>query len=180
MIELQQFCSTDPARPYIHKPFSIGKATFATNGYVCVRVSRVDGAPEQDKPNPGKLFADYFKDEPRGSLEVVLPEIKEDWNECSACGGSGKEHDCLDCHCGECDLCGGEGKNNSARMVKVKVGSAVYNAKYIQQLMALPGLRFPSNPPADAAAGFVFDGGEGLLMPLRWEDETDAIATVKL
>lgn len=180
MIDLQQFCSTDPMRPYLHKPFSIGDYTHATNGHVGVRVPRIEGVPSQEKPDPGKLFAQHFKDEPRGVLDVKLPEIKEDWQDCLRCGGSGKEHDCPSCSCDECDYCDGEGRTNKAPMVKITIGNAIYNAKYIKQLLALPGLKFPVNPPKDAAAGFVFDGGEGFLMPVRWDDATDATATVKL
>lgn len=178
MIDLQQFCSTDRMRPYLHNPFTIGGFTYATNGHVCVRVAPIDGVAKQDKPDPGKLFTQYFKDEPRGALEVAMPEIVEDWQECGYCGGSGKEHDCPDCTCGECTDCDGKGKIKESLTVTISIGNATYDGKYVKQLLDLPGLRFPVSPPKEGAAGFVFAGGEGLLMPLRWDDVTDAAATI--
>lgn len=180
MIDLQQFCSKDQMRPNLHKPFSRGKFTYATEGCIAVRVKRVAVVPEQEKPDPEKLFEQYFKDEPRGILEVTMPDIKEDYQDCRECNGSGKEHSCPDCSCGECEECGGDGRRNSAPMVKIRIGAAIYDAKYIKQVLAMPGVLFPASPPKDAPAGFIFDGGEALLMPMRWTDETDATATVKI
>jgi hypothetical protein len=179
-INLQQFCSKDPMRPYLHKPFSRGKFTYATDGRIAVRVDRIVDIAEQEKPDPEKLFDQYFKDEPRGTLEVAMPEIKEDWQDCRQCGGSGREHDCPACTCGECEECAGNGRINHAPTAKISIGAATYDAKYVKQVLSLPGVRFPVSPPKDAAAGLIFDGGAALLMPMRWDGETEATATVKL
>ena len=180
MIDLQQFCSKDPMRPNLRKPFSRGKFTYATDGRIAVRVPRIADVPEQETPNPEKLFEEYFKDVPRGTIEVTVPEIKDDWQACRECDGSGKEHDCPDCTCGECEDCGGKGRINRSPTVTISIGAATYDARYMKQVLALPGLRFPAAPPKDKPAGFVFEGATGLLMPLRWGSETDATATVNI
>jgi hypothetical protein len=180
MIDLQQFCSKDPMRAYLHKPFSRGRFTYATDGRIAVRVPRLAEVPEQEKPDPEKLFEQYFKEEPRGTIEVAMPEIKDDWQDCRECDGAGKEHDCPDCTCGECEDCGGKGRINRAPTVTISIGAATYDARYVKQVLAMPGVRFPASPPKDSAAGFIFEGGEALLMPMRWDSETDATATVKI
>lgn len=164
-------------RPDLHKPFSRGQYTYATNGHIVVRVSRIADVAEQEKHDLSGLFNLNFKDEPRGVLEVKIPVIKDDWCDCRVCDGRGTEHDCPDCSC-QCDSCNGEGRENKAPTAKITIGDAVYNAKHIQQILELLGLRFPLYPPKDTASWFVFDGGEGLLMPMRWDGETDATAKI--
>ena len=41
--QLQAFCSTDPMRPDLTKPFARAGFTWATDGRVLVRVATIDG-----------------------------------------------------------------------------------------------------------------------------------------
>jgi hypothetical protein len=83
---------------------------------------------------------------------------------CDECAGRGTEHDCPDCNC-DCALCDGTGEITEA--ISVTVRGAIYNTVYIRRIMDLPGLLFSTNPPQVDAARFTFDGGEGLIMPMR-------------
>jgi hypothetical protein len=170
MIDLKQFCSTDRIRFNLHNPFSQGEFTYATDGRVAVRVPRIMDFPEADKPAVSGIFLSYFKDGPKGSIKVDLPEITTGEQDCKECGGTGHEHDCPDCTC-ECDFCDGDGTVPHLAKVCVTIGDALYDAAYIKQILSLPGLKFAEKPSKEDAAPFVFDGGEGILMPMRYAAE---------
>jgi hypothetical protein len=167
MIDLKQFCSTEESRPYLHNPFSRGEYTFATNGHVLVRVPRLEGIAEQEKPAAEKTFSDSYRDGPRGSLiaDISLPEKKQ--TECETCDGRGTEHDCPDCNC-RCDLCEGKGVIDVTTRLYVQIGETYFDGKYISQLMKLPGMRFEAQPAPKRPASFTFDGGDGVLMPVMY------------
>ena len=59
MIDLKPFCSREVGREYLRQPFSFGEWTYATNGYVMVRVPRRDDVPENDKVPKLATFEDY-------------------------------------------------------------------------------------------------------------------------
>lgn len=161
-LNLSVFCSTDPVRPYLHKPFSRGEWTYATNGHICVRVPRRLDAPEQDNPNAEKLFDTISASAMRLLRSIAFPELIS--RECECCGGRGTVHDCPDCAC-DCESCGGDGEVQEK--ASVGIGIADYNAKYVKQLTALPGLVIASDAAPAEPLFFRFDGGEGLLMPMR-------------
>ncbi len=178
MIDLKQFCSIDPLRPYIHKPFSRGEFTYATNGHVCLRVPRIAEYPEQEKPDPTKLFSRHFNDGPKSQITVSIPPHKTILEECEYCDGRGHEHTCPDCTC-ECMHCE-EGMRDVAPKISVHIGNAIFDAKYIRQLLALPGLRFCADPPEREAAPFVFEGGDGIIMPLSSDFESGKFVTATI
>ncbi len=168
MIDLQQFCSDN--RPALKKPFSLGGHTYATDGRIAVRMPRMADFPEADTPPKiEKVFSEYFKEMPMGTINVSLPKIEEQKEECRECVGSGYEHECPDCSC-ECGGCDGEGEVNVEQKVYVQIGTALYNAMFISKLLTLPGVKFPANPPEKDAAPFIFDGGDGMLMPILYGD----------
>jgi hypothetical protein len=123
--DLQKFCSTDSTRVNINKPFSDGDYTYATNGCIIVRVTRIEGVGEQEvfdtlkKIDAGKLFSNipnypYF----------TIPDIPEpSFDTCHKCAGTGKTKTCPECggdgvvmlsnrynhyEC-DCETCGGDG-----------------------------------------------------------------------
>lgn len=177
MIDLKQFCSTDRMRPYLHQPFSRGDFTYSTNGHLCVRVPRMAEYQEQEKPAPEKLFTSYFKDVARGTVAVDLPKVVTNIVDCDTCDGRGTEHYCPDCSC-TCDRCDGEGTVDKTELVTVRIGNATFDAKYLRKLLTLPNFRMDANPPKAEAASFTFEGGEGIWMPMRWEDAATVSATV--
>ena len=171
-IDLTQFCSTDPERPYIHKPFSRAGYTWATTGHILVRVPHDPAVPNGDKLACEKVFDPGFKT-PTLALPVMeIPQPKTD--ECEVCEGRGHAHDCPDCTCAcvECD-----GNGSIAQRQSIAICGVCFDVKYIRKIWALPGL-LVSQPDAAKAMSFSFDGGAGLLMPLSEPWEANFTATV--
>jgi hypothetical protein len=164
MIDLQPFCSTDDTRPYLMKPYSRGEFTYATNNHVLVRVPRRDDAPEHDKaPNVESVFIKFHKGEfvPAPPFDVPAFETTE----CDECaGGTEPAHDCPECEC-ECETCDGTG--SIVEKASLTIRGSIFDAKYIRLLLALPSLELPTTIDAIDAMPFKFEGGDGLLMPMR-------------
>ncbi len=164
--DLQQFCSTDSNRDYIRQPWSRGTYTYATNGHVLIRVPRFEMVAETKKaPGVNKIIS-MAADQtevvvvPCSAAEIPRGEISE----CDECAGRGVLHDCPECAC-QCDECGGTGEEEER--TSVGIFGVPYDAKYIRLLFALPGFKFSAAPPPESGARFVFDDGEGVIMPLR-------------
>lgn len=129
MIDLTAFCSRDPFRTNLARPFTIGVWTYAATGHIAIRVPRRDDVPEN--PEAPKAIVSLFEPGDRLSyapLSVALPEPKN--IRCAACRGRGHgdacgechgtgEHQC-DCeHCQErCGGCGGTGITFSAGTIE--------------------------------------------------------------
>lgn len=165
MINLKQFCSTDKLRPYLHEPFSFGEYTYATNGYILIRVPRLTEYPEVEKA-PAKAAEERFSSravyrmQPLPAYRFPEPEKVK----CSGCDGRGHEHDCPDCTC-ECEDCNGMGWIRER--ISAALGAAVFDAEYLSWIAALPGVIVPTEPSPTKPMPFTFDGGEGVLMPRR-------------
>ena len=181
--------SSDP-REYMRAPFTRGDWTYATNGHIAVRVPKIDGMeilPDKHIPKLEGLFESVCFD-----ACIALPPLPPQ-EECSMCSGTGITYECEECEgdgefengshtytCKECDgsgqveysggiavacrHCGGTGK----KLVKtINVGRSHFDLFYLHLINGLPGARFsPGAGPMDYA-WFVFDGGEGVLMPRR-------------
>ena len=74
-IDLKKFCSKDRKRPPIRKPFSQRGWTYATDGCIAIRVPRRSRIPERkDAPGAERIFNDADN---RGPYKwVPVPEIK--------------------------------------------------------------------------------------------------------
>lgn len=170
MIDLKPFCGTDVYRSYLHQPFSQGDFTYATNGHICMRVPRREDAPEQDKVNPSAMPWDKAQDFAPLPM-LTLPEKSTDIRECDECY-DGYEHDCPDCEC-ICEACHGTNQIDfdSDEKMSVDLFGIPFALRYVRLLMTLPGVQISlvQMPTFDAAKGlaFRFEGGDGLLMPLR-------------
>ena len=161
--ELKRFCGRDPFRPYLDNPISRGEWTYATDGHIAVRVPRTEktiDTPNYYPPIETLPFADaktIFTPVPN----IIFPET--DMRECERCNGRGRQHDCPNCMC-ECENCAGTGMEYE--QVSVGIGAAVFNAKYIALILRLPNLQFAAPQKVDPMM-FRFDGGDGLIMPMR-------------
>lgn len=99
-IDLTKFC--DPQRPVVASPFSAGFYTYATNGYIAVRVARRDGV--NDIPGTAdaierRLVHWYGAMSPfpaASEIAVIIPP-------CPVCSGVGGRFSL------ECDECDGTG-----------------------------------------------------------------------
>lgn len=164
MIDLQPFCSTDPARPYLHQPFSRGEWTYATDGHVLVRVPRRPDIDENAKaPHAERVVEGY----PLLSDLIPLPAIPllgPEYVECRTCQGRCTQHDCPDCS-HDCKACDGKGEIEA--LVSVAIGPAVFGVPLLRLVAALPGVRIPAAPVPGKPMRFLFDGGEGLIAARR-------------
>jgi hypothetical protein len=167
--ELMPFCGAGTLSLAIHSrsnnPWSRGDHTFATNGHIIVRVPRLEGIEENDAaPDVSKALEHGEAKEWFPLSEIKIP--KYSGFVCPECDGSGKEDDeCEKCgHQKNCEGCGGTGKID--RITPVAVGEVSFQAKYLALIKNLPNCRIaPSGP--ETQAQFIFDGGDGSLMPMK-------------
>lgn len=163
MIDLQQFCSTDPGRPALLRPWAVGDKAYASNGHIIVRVRSRADIPESDAaPNAPKLFEAHAVTD-LSPVRISLPAPAE--KECDDCDG-GQVHSCPTCHC-VCPTCNGTMKVADDRYRVVSMRGNLFQEKYIRQLLALPGLRCANSSNQHEPMFFAFDEGDGLLMPVR-------------
>lgn len=183
--------SSDP-REYMRAPFTRGKWTYAMNGHIAVRVPKIDGMeilPDKHAPKLEGLFESVCLDACTCIGLASLPPQEE----CSMCNGTGIAYECEECdgdgefehgsHTYTCRECDGSGQvaygggidiacrhcdgTGVTRRKLMKVGGSHFDLFYLHLINGLPGARFsPGAGPMDCA-WFVFDGGEGVLMPRR-------------
>lgn len=186
-IDLQSFCAKDDVRSYLLQPFVIGGHTYATNGHIAVRVPGGEPDPEQRLPEHVreavlKMFATEYTDfEPLP--QIPAPTTCPDCNgagtveeaECDDCNGAGEfAHGSHEYECKECDGTGTvrdvECNNRDCRggelFQPMRVGAAFFDVRYLHRIAQLPSARIRVVGP-EAFAAFVFDGGEGRVMPCR-------------
>ena len=180
--------SSDP-REYMRAPFTRGDWTYATNGHIAVRVQKIEHVKMLD----GKLLVDIEElfSSSRSDDFVDMPSLPQA-EECPECNGSGVAYKCPQCDgdgefehgshtycCKECvgtgqvqdgygeeevcEACSGTGM---ARYQPIKVGARYFDLVYLRLISELPGVKF--SPGGTSGRGyFVFDGGEGILMPMN-------------
>ena len=166
-IDLAPFCEkADGYRLNIKRPFSRAGFTWATDGRILVRVPlRADVEENPNAPHAERLFPDLADVTFAPLPSVKWPEMPTR-AECKWCEGRGTQHDCPHCTC-TCNECEGTGKDISAAGVIVR--GLHFNVAYIRLLLALPGLEFTTKPKEGQPAPFRFEGGEGVLVPMRGE-----------
>lgn len=176
-IDLQKFCASEDSFKYqMQKPWTRGDFTYATDGHVAVRVPIVAGIPEQtNAPAVDTLAWDTPVNPDQWISIPKLPKRKivTAFKDCAYCGGSGKEHeDCDDCR-HECEECDGEGRLEDGekldqKSVPIKVGSKFVSNLHLERIRDLPNPQLaPEATPETEAFPFRFDGGQGLVMPMR-------------
>ncbi len=149
--------------PNLSTPWSAGEYSYASNGHIIIRISRLSDVDEKDTAPKGvdKMFPAVAPAEWFDVTAMDLPEIET--VDCRECNGDIPVHDCPDCAC-TCEYCNGTGKIENPK--PFKVGVASFQPKYLQLLKTLPGCSLGPTRE-DYAAHFKFDGGDGLLMPVR-------------
>jgi hypothetical protein len=190
--DLMKFCSdTDTDRFNLSVPWSIGDFTYASNGHIIVRVPRLADI----ESNAGPKVDDLFHADPPAWFHLSglsLPEIEI--KECSTCGGKGKDCECPECNgageiefdnmrsrytvecltCGgfgnikdDCLDCSGKGTIEIEKPYPFKIGTSHFQVIYLRWLAELPNCSIGPSPDPLKPAPFRFDGGDGLLMPMR-------------
>lgn len=163
--ELKAFCGDTFSRtqePWSHEGF-----TFATNGHIMVRVPQMVEVTEGEpiKGMMARILPYGTPSEWYPLSGIAVPPAQE--QECESCeGGRETVHDCPECTC-VCDECDGTGRILDAKgRDPIIVGCAGFQTKYLRMLSTLPGCEI--GPISEfAIAPFRFDGGDGVLMPMR-------------
>lgn len=176
--QLKEFCSNNSALKKLCSPWSRGEYTYATNGHILVRVKRLDEIAENPaSPDADNMFADNTK-HPWQWMDV--PEPVWTVEKCECCQGTGKhcvapaeiaceERDEIGIDCRDC--VGGEIKKGTVT-IDGPQGKVAFDSKYIAMLRNLPGVKIgvlgnQCSPIPAIPSPFTFDGGDGLLMPMR-------------
>jgi len=152
--ELSKFCSNKIGLVRIDHPWSVGDKTYVTNGFVLLRLPRFEDVPEnKDAPDVSKLFETFPF--PSGGWHPLpdLPELEyEDRDGCRGTGKRKTKDGPIDCN-----ECGGKG-----------VWFMVSFLMFIKE--NLPGLEFSINKMPESPSWIRFEGGDGLIMPCRQEE----------
>jgi hypothetical protein len=196
MIDLKRFCAneSDP-RAYLREPWAHNGYVYATNGHIVVRIPAPESAgvvaEHKAAATAEGLFAIFPAIEGAELPPFTLGEP------CHFCEGSGIAYatDCPDCdgeglfthgaHDYDCKECDGEGfvdadkipenktvchacygRGYKAKRVPVGALGGGFDATYLSWIAALPGALFAARGPEESGR-FTFDGGEGLLMPMK-------------
>ena len=180
---------------FMRTPFTRGEWVYATNGHIAVRVPRADGIEASEIDLFPRIEA-IFKQN-KWDTFVSLPSLPPADQcrtcngsgigyKCTECDGTGQfDHGR---HTYDCDECDGTGQTDNGndeepcqvcdgtgelRYQKIQVGPWHYNRRYLAKIIDLPELQFAQRPDgptingSDGIANFTFEGGEGLLMPMR-------------
>ena len=188
---LKSFCAKDEVRHYMNAPILRGEFIFATNGHAMVRVAKFDGI-DGDYGDKQNNIEDLINSAVRDGLAPIsgLPDPKL----CECCHGTGYAYRCKSCdgegsflHNGEeydCKPCNSYGTipdgdeadkvecwachGSCHKQQRVEVGGSDFDRRYLAKIMDLPGALFAPHPTDQSKpAYFTFDGGDGVLMPMR-------------
>ncbi len=166
MIDLQKFCSE--TRKSIARPWSRGEYSYATNGHVIIRVPAQPDVPENtfapDAERPS-IFGGFSCS---GKESFPIPDLPTPkWAACDECLGESRAAR------EQCEECGGTGKVRDHQ--NVEIGGMFFADVYLELIKDLPGLKFYPVKYEWITGGihrpdpspFTFDGGDGLLMPVK-------------
>lgn len=161
-IDLQQFCITNKTRLNIAKPFSVGDYTYATDGCIIIEVPRLKNVGEVNgSPKVDYVMAMYPSGEKKYSKLPDLPK----WErvQCKTCDGNGTRASVYG-HGYDCETCRGRGEERFL----FDLGKQTFDLKYLHLIAKLPKLEIVLNVNGERdVMPFRFDGGRGLLMPVR-------------
>ncbi|MCW5720851.1 MAG: hypothetical protein KIS86_06890 [Devosia sp.] len=182
-IDLQPFCGDHGliVRDYLSRPIHIGPWTIATNGHIAIRIPRLpDAADTLTAPASIATIFDSHSTEDLGELPLFTPPAGS--CDCADCGGTGEdiEDDYGRITTSTCERCAGTGKIPLLHVTSVEISGAILAARYLEIIRALP---FPKlayghwpgayEPGRDQhPVHFIFDGGIGQLMPMRYAHDT--------
>ncbi len=192
-INLQQFCSTEDIHTLFMAPFNIGEYTFATNRHVIARVPKIDEYDKHDVGITAESILEIIKQAEKATGLIPLVDWeKPDLKECGDCDGTGRVNVCTECKgvgelssvyaepCEKCETsgvipgtekdcpyCKGKGKKFPFFKPSL-IGNGIYAcAEYIVQIESLPNPRIGVSGTPEDVIPFSFDGGIGLLIPMR-------------
>lgn len=170
---------------WIRKPWTVGDYTHATDGRILVRVPKLDGfdATEDAVTKTAGVIA-QFSDWKNAGQGMPLPAFQpRETENCKTCKGTGRAEyvECDTCggaislngqtiKCVDCSGTGHRLKPGPGGFAAVKLGSQFTSSFYYEKLASLPGLVWFNASDALGPMYFRFDDGDGLLMPLKYEE----------
>lgn len=121
---LQKFCSKHSWKTFMEKPFVFQGKTYATDGYLLVRVEEELEGVSPYSEFPFEAIQENFNKPLREPLNLKQFESEEIREQCNHCGGTGKVTTCPECegsgeieldsgynfYSVECQTCGGTGE----------------------------------------------------------------------
>ena len=94
MLDLSQFCGTDTDTHSFSTPFSDGEYTYATDGFMMVRVPYIKGT---ERAAPVKLASSFFSPSANGAWQSIKGVPKPALKQCPQCKGTKFANECEDC-----------------------------------------------------------------------------------
>lgn len=165
MIDLTPFCNPDCPREELRQPFSDGAFTYATDGYVIVRVpgKLTDVTEPPFTSNISTIFDGIDTHAYADPITITVPPGQERTETCPQCEGTGLAHDCPTCRC-DCKECLGAKFVTVTEEVILSYRGVYFDARYFRRVAALPRPQLQAAiPPAATSVAFRFDGGYGLI-----------------
>ena len=93
---LDLFTSKDPDHPSISTPFSVGDYSYATDGFIMVRMPRMAHIPERDDAPLVSFITIAPRNETWHKLTQEIPALT--FTRCDNCDGTGDVAVCHECH----------------------------------------------------------------------------------
>ncbi len=160
--DLKKFAANDRTdSSSIKNPWSIDSHSMATNGYILIRIPRLEEIPESAKaPDCTNLWP---KDQPQEWFEI--PDLPTDeYKPCEECRGKGKVRHGKGEPLKLCEDCQGTGKEKILNQ-KISIGCAIFGGWLLRLLKILPKVQI--GPMQEYQPAWIrFDGGDGLIMPM--------------
>lgn len=183
--DLKAFCAKDFSRASIMVPILVGDWLYATDGHICIRAKGielpegfgtgpVDGFDSWPEPSQSVLdgLTRFFQEEPRGLKRILSFPKLNPRIECKVREGHGA-FPCEACdHENDCPGCWGEGYNQEE--IRLDLGGVFMSGNLLGRILHFPELEIELRP-WDRLKGqrFRFNGGEGIIMPLKQDLETE-------
>jgi hypothetical protein len=194
MIDLQKFCHKN--NNTMNRPWTKLNYTYATNGFILVRVPAVYGIEENSMaPNnaPSLLPENIIT----GKDDWIIPTVeKVKLRTCSSCGGIGRMSNCPECggegfvtldnqhnsyevDCQTCDGYGTLGDDKGDMICNecigtgkawpdkaITIGGNTFTLSILRLIVDLPDIKIEPEAQNENPVQFCFDYGDGVIMPL--------------
>lgn len=198
--QLESFCSVDKCRTVLTKPFNVNGHTYATNGHICVKIAEREEYSENEPINNIEKSMNYPTHfDQKHFINIDEKELKKQIVKCEDCEGHGNFKCCPECDgngtvfwesprgyqyddiCGmcngghtkidlTCDSC--DGKGWSFGRSRFKIGSKYVSSESLYLITQLDDYYIaPDAVEQLQAIPFKFNGGIGIIMPLRIFEE---------
>lgn len=113
---IQTFCAVNDVRGTLCAPFTVCAHTYATNGFIIIRVPAIPGVDELAADNRYAQTTPKLAWPTAGAQWQPLPELPQPDGNCPRCGGAGRLVECPKCEDGRdenhdwCEHCDGQGE----------------------------------------------------------------------